>query len=485
MAASSSRALARANVPLSMKVLLKHSGLSRQTVHFYLRRGLLPRPLRTSRTYALYPRETVELLQLIKECQSGLRLSLDEIFAIFHHSGHDPARIRRNVKERTQPAGIAARTSPAPEASADPAPVPAAWIEELRRRGMLRSPAVGNSTLNQKMAAAALELSKAGFQLDDLKSLSVRVEQQVEAELALFHSEPPKDYMASQHVLQAMGQFVACARESAFAAGFNEKTYRSAGLFVGAAARHVLPSETLLAKLGLNREIDRLLKQLDQDPRNVQVLIDLSRAYDLRSDWHSVHGVCERVLQLDPGNVRVIAQMTRAMTHLGRPDDAIQMLEERLRATDDALLRFRLGQLQVRRALSRSAGELVDAILHKQELAAEALRSAREPAVRRWIRLDVALDNLSVADPLRLNQPSIEELEDLNREYQSISEKDLSKLSRIRLIMGKLLAAYALYLVYRRHRHPRTQEIRRQIVQLDPYGVLAQRTSRSAEAEHA
>jgi DNA-binding transcriptional MerR regulator len=473
-----------------MKVLLKHSGLSRQTVHFYLRRGLLPKPVRTSRTYALYPHHTVELLQLIKECQSGLRLSLDEIFAIFQHSGHDPARIRRSVTERTQPFAMSAPAARVSEAESDPAPVPDGWVEELRRRAMLRSPVAGSPMLTQKLASAALELSKAGFKLDQLKNLSAQVEQQVDAELALFRAgmeataEPRKDYDSAKRLLESIGQFVALARESAVAAGFNEKSYRTAGLFVGAAARHVLPSETLLAKMGLNREIDRLLKQLDQDPRNVHVLIDLSRAYDLRSDWHSVHGVCERVLQLDPGNVRVIAQMTRAMTHLGRPDDAIRMIEERLRVTDDPLLRFRLGQLMVRRALSGSVGELVQAIRYKREMAAEALRSAREPAVRRWIRLDIALDNLSVADPLRLNQPTVEELEDLNREYQSIPEKELSRLSRIRLTMGKLLAAYALYLVCRRHHHPRTQEIRRSIVQMDPYGVLAQRTSRRSESHH-
>ncbi len=376
------------------------------------------------------------------------------------------------------------------ESEGETGPVPAAWIEELRRRGMLRLPVLGPPNLTHKLASAALDLSKAGFKLDDLKELAGRVEQLVEAEMALFRAglesqvETRKDYAAARRLLQSMGRFVGYARETAVTAAFNEKSYRTAGLFVGAAARHVLPSETLLAKMGLNREIDRLLKQLDQDPRNVQVLIDLSRAYDLRSDWHSVHGVCERVLQLDPGNVRVIAQMTRAMTHLGRPDDAIRMLEERLRVADDALLRFRLGQLIVRRALSGPACELVQAIRYKQEMADEALRSAREPAIRRWIRLDIALDNLSVADPLRLNQPSIEELEDLNREYQSIPEKDLSRLSRIRLTMGKLLAAYALYLVYRRQHHPRTQEIRRSIVQMDPYGVLAQRTSRRSESHH-
>jgi hypothetical protein len=323
-----------------------------------------------------------------------------------------------------------------------------------------------------------------------LKVLSARVEQVVEAEMALFrgglesHGKHSKDYGAVARRLESINQFVMCTRENALAVGFSEKSQRTAGLFVGAAARHVLPSETLLAKMGLNREIDRLLKQLDQDPRNVQVLIDLSRAYDLRSDWHSVNGVCERVLQLDPGNVRVIAQMTRAMTHLGRPTDAIRMLEDRLRVTDDPLLRFRLGQVMVRRALSGPVCELVQAIRYKQEMAAEALRTAREPAVRRWIRLDVALDNLSVADPLRLNQPTVEELEDLNREYQSIAEKELSRLSRIRLTMGKLLAAYALYLVYRRHHHPRTQEVRRSLVQMDPYGVLAQRTSRRSGSHH-
>ncbi len=64
-----------------MKVseLSRLTGVSRQTVHFYLREGLLPLPTKTSKTMAYYNESHVERLRLIKRLQVEHRLQLAEI----------------------------------------------------------------------------------------------------------------------------------------------------------------------------------------------------------------------------------------------------------------------------------------------------------------------------------------------------------------------------------------------------------------------
>jgi len=54
---------------LKMKELAEASGVSAGTIKHYLREGLLPEPVRTSRNMAYYPPEFVERIKLIKQLQ--------------------------------------------------------------------------------------------------------------------------------------------------------------------------------------------------------------------------------------------------------------------------------------------------------------------------------------------------------------------------------------------------------------------------------
>jgi len=54
---------------LRMQELAERSGVSAGTIKHYLREGLLPEPLRTSRNMAYYPREFVDRIRLIKRLQ--------------------------------------------------------------------------------------------------------------------------------------------------------------------------------------------------------------------------------------------------------------------------------------------------------------------------------------------------------------------------------------------------------------------------------
>ena len=59
-----------------MKDLISLSGVSRQTIHYYLREGLLPPPVRASKNMAYYDVSTVDDIRLIKELQEKRYLPL-------------------------------------------------------------------------------------------------------------------------------------------------------------------------------------------------------------------------------------------------------------------------------------------------------------------------------------------------------------------------------------------------------------------------
>jgi DNA-binding transcriptional MerR regulator len=67
---------------LKMKELAEASGVSAGTIKHYLREGLLPEPVRTSRNMAYYPPEFVERIKLIKQLREERYLPLKLIRAV-------------------------------------------------------------------------------------------------------------------------------------------------------------------------------------------------------------------------------------------------------------------------------------------------------------------------------------------------------------------------------------------------------------------
>ena len=64
---------------LKMRELAEASGVSAATIKHYLREGLLPEPVKTSRNMAWYPPEFVERIQLIKDLQERRFMPLKAI----------------------------------------------------------------------------------------------------------------------------------------------------------------------------------------------------------------------------------------------------------------------------------------------------------------------------------------------------------------------------------------------------------------------
>jgi DNA-binding transcriptional MerR regulator len=80
---------------LKMKELAEASGVSAGTIKHYLREGLLPEPVKTSRNMAYYPPEFVERIRLIKQLQEERFMPLRVIKSMLDE---DPERARALVE---------------------------------------------------------------------------------------------------------------------------------------------------------------------------------------------------------------------------------------------------------------------------------------------------------------------------------------------------------------------------------------------------
>jgi DNA-binding transcriptional MerR regulator len=80
--------------------LIKRTGVTRATVHHYVREGLLPEPEKTSRNMALYDPSCVDRVQLIKGLQAQTRRSLSEVKTLLEDAAdHEGIRHLANMLE--------------------------------------------------------------------------------------------------------------------------------------------------------------------------------------------------------------------------------------------------------------------------------------------------------------------------------------------------------------------------------------------------
>ncbi len=82
---------------LKISELAERSGVPVATVRHYLREGLLPEPVKTSRNMAYYPPDFVERIRLIKQLQEERFMPLRVIRGLLESEDSDPERLRAMV----------------------------------------------------------------------------------------------------------------------------------------------------------------------------------------------------------------------------------------------------------------------------------------------------------------------------------------------------------------------------------------------------
>ena len=139
---------------LRMKELAAASGVSAGTIKHYLREGLLPDPVRTSRNMAWYPPDFVDRIRLIKQLQEERFLPLRVIRSLL---AEDPHGLRAALEDRLLERALAAEGArePVPDVLARTG-VPAAVVERLAELGVLDPPGDGGLSASDAQIVEAI-----------------------------------------------------------------------------------------------------------------------------------------------------------------------------------------------------------------------------------------------------------------------------------------------------------------------------------------
>jgi DNA-binding transcriptional MerR regulator len=151
---------------LKISALSDRSGVPVATIRHYLREGLLPEPVKTSRNMAYYPPEFVERIQLIKQLQEERFMPLRVIRELLDSAGEDLERVHEvaaagdAVLERA----LAPQRERIPQAELlERHDIPARALDRLAELGVLSPTKAGYTPAEARIVEAIARFRAAGW----------------------------------------------------------------------------------------------------------------------------------------------------------------------------------------------------------------------------------------------------------------------------------------------------------------------------------
>jgi len=148
---------------LRMGELAEASGVSAGTIKHYLREGLLPEPVKTSRNMSWYPPEFVERIRLIKQLQEERFMPLKAIKTVLDEDperAHALVELEDRILERAR-SDEGTRVSRAEAARRYG--VPREALTRLEELGVLSPNSRGYATLDQQILEAISRFRAGGY----------------------------------------------------------------------------------------------------------------------------------------------------------------------------------------------------------------------------------------------------------------------------------------------------------------------------------
>ena len=146
-----------------MGELAEASGVPAPTIKHYLREGLLPEPVKTSRNMAYYPPEFVDRIKLIKRLQEERFMPLKAIKSVLDE---DPGRVRALVELEDRILDRALSTEQARTSAAEVKrryDMPAEVLDRLEEIGILTPNSRGYSQLDVQVIEAISRFRAGGY----------------------------------------------------------------------------------------------------------------------------------------------------------------------------------------------------------------------------------------------------------------------------------------------------------------------------------
>jgi DNA-binding transcriptional MerR regulator len=151
---------------LKISELAERSEVPVATIRHYLREGLLPEPVKTSRNMAYYPPEFVDRIRLIKQLQEERYMPLRVIRELLEREDTEPERLRAmlELEDRILERALAGERERVPSGEVrDRYDIPREVLDRLAELGILSPNGVGYSPSDVRIIEAITRFRAGGY----------------------------------------------------------------------------------------------------------------------------------------------------------------------------------------------------------------------------------------------------------------------------------------------------------------------------------
>jgi DNA-binding transcriptional MerR regulator len=151
---------------LKISELAERSGVPVATIRHYLREGLLPEPVKTSRNMAYYPPEFVDRIRLIKQLQEERFMPLRVIRELLERGDAEPERLQAmlDLEDRILERALAGERERVPSDEVrDRYDIPRGVLDRLAELGILSPNGVGYSPSDVRIIEAITRFRAGGY----------------------------------------------------------------------------------------------------------------------------------------------------------------------------------------------------------------------------------------------------------------------------------------------------------------------------------
>jgi DNA-binding transcriptional MerR regulator len=151
---------------LKISELAERSGVPVATIRHYLREGLLPEPVKTSRNMAYYPPEFVDRIRLIKQLQEERFMPLRVIRELLERGDAEPERLQAmlDLEDRILERALAGERERVPSDEVrDRYDIPRDVLDRLAELGILSPNGVGYSPSDVRIIEAITRFRAGGY----------------------------------------------------------------------------------------------------------------------------------------------------------------------------------------------------------------------------------------------------------------------------------------------------------------------------------
>jgi DNA-binding transcriptional MerR regulator len=151
---------------LKISELAERSGVPVATIRHYLREGLLPEPVKTSRNMAYYPPEFVDRIRLIKQLQEERFMPLRVIRELLERGDAEPERLQAmlDLEDRILERALAGERERVPSDEVrDRYDIPREVLDRLAELGILSPNGVGYSPSDVRIIEAITRFRASGY----------------------------------------------------------------------------------------------------------------------------------------------------------------------------------------------------------------------------------------------------------------------------------------------------------------------------------